>query len=217
MTYFLVHCLMFLKGALTGFSYNIIGLAAALFITNFALNCGKKQAFIAAIGLSLTNLLWASLSAFAVALVTKHFSTHLHFYTFFGSLILLYFAYNIYFKKEKTRMRYLGSRKDSETAFLEACLFGLASPEKILGYAALFALLNVSQKAGLFYEKIPLVLGVGVGSLIFWSVYIFTLHTPSFSLWQKHQHHFQKGSALFFGGLGSFGLVASLIKWYATM
>ena len=217
MTYFFIHILMFFKGAITGFSYNIIGLAAALFITNFAIHEGKKKAMVAAIGLSLTNLLWGALSAFAVTFVFTHFSKNLHFYVFFGSLILLYFAYKIYFKKDKARMRYLEGNHGFETIFLESCLFGLASAEKILGYSALFALMNITKESAVPFEKVPLVLGVGIGSLLFWALYIFTLHRPSFTLWQKYQTHLQKGSAYFFGGLGSFGLVSSLVKWYSTM
>lgn len=210
---FAEHLVMLLKGTFCGFIYNFIGLASALFMSNFVMQDGKSKAIVASIGLSLTNILWAIISAFLFTFALTHLNHNIHIYTFIGSIILLYFAYQIWFRNKKERIRYIKNPQRSERIFLEAVLFGLASPEKILGYGALFALVNAQTTAPLSLSKIPLVLGVGAGSFIWWISYIYLIHGRSQSLPLNYTRIFQKGCACFLGGLSLIGFVSSFVQW----
>lgn len=213
MTLLMTHLLMLLKGFFAGFVYNFIGLAAAVFISNFVFNEGKKKAFIASIAISITNVLWAAISAFLFTFALAHLGKNIHFYTFVGSCILLYFAYQIYFKKSKKRVKFFKNYQSSERVFLEGIVFGVSSPEKILGYGALFALVSTKASSVFALEKIPLVLGVGIGSLGWWALYIYILHGASSTLSSERTHLFQKGSAYFLAGLALIGFGSSFVQW----
>ena len=213
MTVFIEHLLMLLKGVFCGFIYNFIGLASALFMSNFVLQDGKTKAIIASIGLSLTNILWAVISAFLFTFALTHLNKNIHIYTFVGSFILLYFAYQIWFRNKQERIRYIKNPKHPERIFLEAILFGLASPEKILGYGALFALVNTQTVNPLSLTKIPLVLGVGIGSFLWWISYIYLIHGRSQGLPINYTRIFQKGCACFLASLSLLGFITSFIQW----
>lgn len=115
-------------------------------------------------------------AAFSFGYLLLHIQNKMYIYSFFGSVVLLIFAYRLYTKQIKTRIKFLKETNEGASVFLESIIFGLASPEKILGYGALFTLLNTSTKVPLFFEKIPLVIGVGAGSFIWWILYIFLFH-----------------------------------------
>ena len=213
MQLFTEHFVMLLKGTFCGFVYNFIGLASALFMSNFVLQDGKTKAIIASIGLSLTNILWAVISAFLFTFALTHLNKNIHIYTFIGSFILFYFAYQIWFRNKKERIRYIKNPQRSERIFLESILFGLASPEKILGYGALFALVNTQTANPVSLAKIPLVIGVGLGSFIWWVSYIYLIHGRSQSLPINYTRIFQKGCACFLAGLSLIGFISSFVQW----
>ena len=208
------HILILLKGALTGFLYNFIGVSSALFITNFTLEKGKDKALLASLAITLTNLLWAMVAAFSFGYLLLHIQNKMYIYSFFGSVVLLIFAYRLYTKQIKTRIKFLKETNEGASVFLESIIFGLASPEKILGYGALFTLLNTSTKVPFFFEKIPLVIGVGAGSFIWWILYIFLFHKHQEKFFSKNYPIIQKITYLCFGAFGGFGLIYSLVEWH---
>lgn len=214
MSEILTHISILFKGALTGFVYNFIGVSSALFITNFTLQSGKNKALLASVAITLTNLLWAMVAAFSFGYLLHHIEDKMYIYTFFGSVILLIFAYRLYTKQIKTRIRFLKETNESASIFLESILFGLASPEKILGYGALFTLFKASTNLPLFSEKIPLVFGVGVGSFIWWFLYIFLFHKRQEEFFFKNHRIIQKITYLSFGVFGGFGLIYSIVQWH---
>jgi threonine/homoserine/homoserine lactone efflux protein len=214
MSWLIEHLLMFSKGLFTGFIYNFAAVTSALFITDFIIKQGKFSGLIAAIGLTMTHIFWAIVSAYALSFAFLNIDKNIHVYMFIGSLILFYFAFHIYLKKNtRRRIVLLSKRESSEKIYLEATLFGLASPEKVVGYAALFSVVNIPTTNPLIMEKIPLVLGVGLGSFIWWAIYIFCLNKKISSVSPKTASLLQKISAYSMAILGLAGIVNSLVEW----
>jgi len=205
---------MFSKGVFTGFIYNFAAITAALFVTDFIIKQGLFSGIIAAIGLIMTHIFWAIISAYALSFAFLNLDENIHVYTFIGSLILFYFAFHIYLKKNKPkRLAILARKEKSEKIYLEATLFGLASPEKVVGYAALFSVVNIPTASPLVVEKIPLVLGVGIGSFVWWAIYIFCLNKKASAISPKTALVLQKVSAYSMALLGIAGLISSLVEW----
>jgi threonine/homoserine/homoserine lactone efflux protein len=214
MSIVLEHLLMFSKGLIAGFVYNFAAITTSLFVTDVMIRQGRSSGIIAGIGLSMTHIFWAILSAYALSFAYLHIEKNLYIYTFIGSLILLYFAIHIYLKKgKKKRIPFFQPTPRSEKVYLEATIFGLASPEKIIGYAALFAVVNIPEKPTLALEKIPLILGVGIGSLLWWAIYIFCFNKHIKAMSAKTALIIQKVSAYSLAFLGLAGIITSLIQW----
>lgn len=214
MSWIVEHLLMFSKGLFTGFVYNFAAITSALFVTDFIIKQGRWSGLIAAMGLTMTHIFWAIISAYALNFAFFNFDKNIYFYTFVGSLILFYFAFHIYFKKSSgTRGVALKKQDKPEKIYLEATLFGLAAPEKIVGYAALFAVVNIPKSNTLIMEKIPLVLGVGVGSFLWWIIYIFCFNKQVSSISPKTALLLQKISAYSMAILGLAGILNSLVEW----
>lgn len=208
------HLWMFSKGLFTGFVYNFAAITSALFVTDFIIKQGRLSGFIAALGLTMTHIFWAIVSAYALSFAFLNLDKNIHVYTFIGSLILFYFAFHIYLKKNTTRRLPLLQKKDkSEKIYLEATLFGLAAPEKIVGYAALFSVVNIPHSNPLIIEKIPLVLGVGVGSFLWWAIYIFCFNKKIAAVSSNTALLLQKISAYSMAILGIAGVVSALVEW----
>jgi threonine/homoserine/homoserine lactone efflux protein len=210
----LEHLLMFSKGLLAGFVYNFAGITSSLFVTDLVIKQGRSSGIIASIGLSMTHIFWAIVSAYALSFAYLKIDENIHVYTFIGSLILFYFAFHIYFKKGKKKtFPFFNKTTKSEKIYLEATIFGLASPEKIVGYAALFAVLNIPKTKPLIIEKIPLIIGVGIGSVIWWAIYIFCFNKQVQSISPKTALLLQKISAYSLAFLGIAGVLNSLVQW----
>lgn len=208
------HLLMFSKGLLAGFVYNFAGVTCYLFITDIILKQGRSSGIIAAIGLSMTHIFWAIISAYALSFTYLNLDKNIYIYTFIGSLILFYFAFHIYMKKNtKKKIPFFHKPVRSEKIYLESTIFGLASPEKIIGYAALFAVVNIPKTSPLILEKIPLILGVGIGSLLWWAIYIFCFNKQVASISPKKAILLQKISAYSLVFLGIAGVLNSLVQW----
>lgn len=210
----LEHILMFSKGLLAGFIYNFAGVTCSLFVTDIIIKQGRASGVVAAIGLSMTHIFWAIVSAYALSFAYLNLDKNIYIYTFIGSLVLFYFAFHIYMKKNKKKPFFSFYKPvRSEKIYLEATIFGLASPEKIVGYAALFAVVNIPTTHPLIIEKIPLILGVGIGSLLWWAIYIFCFNKQVASISPKKALLLQKISAYSLAFLGIAGILNSLVQW----
>lgn len=213
MSEFLVILLLCVKGMFAGFIYNFVAFTSALFISDFIIKQGRTSGFIVAISITLTHMIWAMITAFALRFTFLNLHENLYIYTFIGSFVLFYFAYRIYTKKKKSKFHIYSKPSKPSKVFFEGFCFGIASPGKIIGYAGLFAAVNIPKTDPEIYHKIPLIFGVGFGSMVWWLIYIYFINKRATKISPKRAELFQKISAftLFFVGLA--GIINSLIGW----
>ncbi|MCH9630315.1 MAG: hypothetical protein S4CHLAM37_03100 [Chlamydiia bacterium] len=205
--------LLFLKGLFSGFIYNFVAFTSALFISDFIIKQGRPSGLIASFGISLTHMFWAAITAFALSFTFLRLHENIYIYTFIGSFILLYFAYRIYTKKKKSRFAIYTKPIKQSKIFLESVLFCLGSPGKVIGYAGLFAAVNVPKTDPAIMHKIPLILGVGIGSFGWWLIYIYLINQKTTRISPKRARLFQKIAAFTLVFVGFAGIINSLIGW----
>ena len=205
--------LLFVKGVFAGFIYNFVAFTSALFISDFIIKQGKKSGLAAAAGISVMHMMWATLTAFALRLSFLKLNENIYIYMFIGSFVLFYFAYKIYTKKKKRKFSFYEKPTKLSKIYLEGTLFCLGSPGKVFGYAGLFAAVNVPKTDPEILHKIPLILGVGSGSIGWWLIYIYLINKKASKISPKRARAFQKIAAYTLVFVGIVGIMNSLISW----
>lgn len=205
--------ILLLKGAATGLIYNFVAFPSALFISDFITGPSKTRGIIVALGISLTHILWAGLTLFALSFTYTHLKENINLYTFIGSIILFYFAFRIYINHNKSSVLLFKKPKRKLKVFFEGFIFGVVSPSKILGYLGLFAAVNIPKTDPSIHHKIPVLLGVGLGSIGWWLIYIYFIHTGMVKIGPKRAKTIRKISAYTLAAFGIVGVMNSLIGW----
>lgn len=213
MTETVIILLLFLKGVFAGFIYNFVAFTSALFISDFIIQQGRSSGLIASVGISVTHMFWAAITAFALSFTFLGLHENIYIYTFVGSFVLFYFAYRIYTKKKKSRFAIYTKHIKLSKIYLEGTFFGLGSPGKIIGYAGLFAAVNIPKTDPAILHKIPLILGVGIGSIGWWLIYIYLINQKNIRISAKRARMFQKIAAFTLVFAGFAGIINSLIGW----
>lgn len=205
--------LLIAKGIFSGFIYNFVAFTSALFITDFIIRQDKTSGLVAALGISVTHMFWAGITAFALRLSFLKLNENLYIYMFVGSFVLLYFAYKIYTKRRKKRFSLYNKPTKLSKIYLEGTLFCLGSPGKIIGYAGLFAAVNIPKTDPEILHKIPIIFGVGCGSIGWWLIYIYLFNQKATKISPKRARVFQKIAAFTLVFVGLIGIINSLISW----
>lgn len=208
-----IDLILLLKGAVAGLIYNFVAFPSALFISDFVVGKSKARGLIVAFAIALTHLIWAALTIFALSFTYLHLKENINLYTFIGSIILLYFAFRIYINHNKSSPLLFKKPKRKLQVFFEGFIFGIVSPSKILGYLGLFAAVNIPKTDPSIHHKIPVLLGVLLGSMGWWLIYIYFINIHMDKLSPKKAKTIRKISAYTLALFGIVGIMNSLIGW----
>lgn len=206
--------LLIFKSLLAGSLYNFVSMTSNLFVANFIFNKGKKSGLICGLGISLAHTLWSTLAIFALSLTFVKLKENQDIYILLGSLVMFYFAYKIYRKERKQKLSFLKkSSPRSLYVFLDGLFLGLSSPSKILGYAIIFSTLGMVKTNPKLLYKTPIILGVFLGSFLWWLFYTFIVSKYIHSFTPKKIRTFQKIAAFALTVVGVLGLIQALKGW----
>lgn len=163
---------IFLKSLLAGFFYTMIKTATIIFICQYTIKEKKLKCLSAILGICFVETIWATLAAVTIYFVYKDLPTQHKTFCLIGSIILFFMI--IHYCRRQEHYHFLET-KDHKffKAFSSFFLFFLAYPIRIIGFIAIFFVLNLHQIASSPW-KIYLPIGaVFIGSLLFWMPFIF--------------------------------------------
>lgn len=161
-----------LKGLCAGFFYAFISVSGMILISHYVVGKGARQGTLAALGIVVVQGLWAALAILVLVGLIRTAGIDHPIFTILGAAILFVMAVKIYRGRENFDQHDTLSSKGIK-AFSEGALMALGLPVRILGYAAIFAALQVgvpSAQVGLLTA-----LGATLGSFLFWMVYTFSI------------------------------------------
>lgn len=167
-------------GLITGMPLGAIG---AICLKN-TLDLGRKHGLISGLGSAIADTIYAAVAAVGFTIIGKFIFSHKLYFHIFGGTILILFGIHMFLsgKSDKNKKEIEGKilkKSDSSKAslfksFISTFFLALANPQTIFGFIAVF---TGMQMAHIRYvgakSKILLIMGVFIGSMIWWFILVF--------------------------------------------
>jgi len=159
----------FLKGVILGFSIAApVGPIGVLCIRK-TLQFGGYSGFISGLGAAFADAIYAVIAAFGLTFISNFLLTGKLWIHLVGGGFLLYLGWSTFIakpapeSKETSHMSFLGD-------FISTFFLTITSPMTILAFLAIFAGLGLSCDPGEYLKAGQLVLGVFIGSALWWLI-----------------------------------------------
>lgn len=159
--------LLFVRGLLIGLSIAApVGPIGVLCIRR-TLTDGRLMGFATGLGAAVADALYGAVAAFGLTAVTGLLVGQQRWLALGGGLFLLYLGLTTFRTRPAERAATAGGT-NLVGAFASTVLLTLTNPTTILSFVAIFAALGLGASAGSLVEAVALVLGVFLGSALWW-------------------------------------------------
>jgi threonine/homoserine/homoserine lactone efflux protein len=164
-----VHLSFFIKGLIIGFSIAAPVGPIGLLCIRRTLVYGRLSGFVSGLGAATADTIYGSIAAFGLTFASNFLTGHHRVLDLAGGLFLLYLGVRTLLKKpsqEKPR----ANAKGLATAYGSTFFLTLTNPLTIVAYVAVFAGLGLAGAAGNHGLAAAVVLGVFLGSTVWWFI-----------------------------------------------
>lgn len=159
----------FLKGLILGFSIAApVGPIGVLCIRK-TLQFGRLSGLFSGLGAAAADAIYAVIAAFGLTFISNFLIAGQFWFRLIGGMFLLYLGWKTFFAQP-----YSQTQKISHTTllndFISTFFLTLTNPMTILSFLAVFAGLGLSNVEGDYLQASLLVLGVFLGSAMWWLI-----------------------------------------------
>jgi len=172
---------MFWKGVLVGFMMAAPLGPMGIICMKRTLSQGKKSGFVTGLGIATIDTLYGSVAALGIAFVAAFILIHKIVIQSIGILILLYLAIEVFREKPKDIVIPKSITKNLVKDYGSAAILTLCNPITILSFIGALAAVDIVNNLG---QDLPLtlVLGIFIGSMLWWSILSVALGSVSHTL-----------------------------------
>lgn len=157
-----------LKGFLVGvFASAPLGPIAMLVIQK-SLSKGHKAGFVAGLGATVVDTLYACIAIFALAFAQSVIDQHKNIILVVGGIVLVALGISMSLSNPFRKLRKDGSSKISSKDFAQSLLMGLSNPMAIFVIFTLFAFFGLANDAPYTWSVAPILLSVSAGTVAYW-------------------------------------------------
>ena len=157
----------FLKGLILGFSIAApVGPIGVLCIRK-TLQFGRFSGFVSGLGAALADAIYAIIAAFGLTFIADFLLAGQFWFRLLGGGFLLYLGWKTFVAKPNAELKNV-SHTTLFNDFASTFFLTLTNPMTILSFLAVFAGLGLSSIKGDYVQASVLVLGVFLGSAIWW-------------------------------------------------
>lgn len=159
--------LFLLKGILLGFSIAApVGPIGVLCIRRTLAN-GIKNGFLSGLGAATADAIYGLLAVLGISVVSIFLLEYQSYLHMIGGIFLLYLGYTT-FKARPAEVSANASEEELLGAYGSTLLLTITNPMTIMSFAAIFAGLGVGAANESYLSSLFLVLGVFIGSMLWW-------------------------------------------------
>jgi len=172
--------LALLVGIISGFAYTFLSISSMVVIMRYTLSKDSATGIMGGLGVVVVQFIWAAIAASILGLAHWHLISGQHIdslkgydsaFVLLGVMIIGFMGYRIL---RNPTLKNMDDKNLKADAFVSTFLLSLSRPIRILGYLALFSLLGGHRISGIS-NGVFIVLGTGIGSFIWWSVFVSVL------------------------------------------
>lgn len=162
--------MFFIKGLLIGLIFGIpIGAVGTLTLQR-TINYNGKIGFITGLGSSIADILYALIGVFGITIISDFLLEYQTIINIVGSIFILILGIGTIRKKVDIRRE--DKKQSISKIFLSSFFIGITNPATILSFIFAFTYFNIIGEVTLL-NGILLVLGVLLGTIIWWSILVF--------------------------------------------
>lgn len=199
--------LFLLKGIILGLSIAApVGPIGVLCIRRTLAN-GMLIGFISGLGAATADAIYGFIAALGISALSGFFLDHQSYLRVIGGVFLLYLGYTT-FKSMPAKMAAKAGRGGLIGAYVSTLFLTITNPLTILSFAAIFAGLGVIATDKSYGSPFFLVIGVFLGSMLWWLLLSGTVNALRRNFDQKHLKLINQLSGLIITGFGIFSILA---------
>jgi threonine/homoserine/homoserine lactone efflux protein len=159
----------FLRGLIIGFSIAApVGPIGVLCIRRTLAN-GRASGLISGLGAATADAIYGSIAGFGLTFISSLLIRQQGWLRLVGGTFLCYLGLKTFFARPAEQPA-LAKGNDLLSAYASTFFLTLTNPMTILSFAAIFAGLGVGSASGNYFSAGILVLGVFIGSAIWWLI-----------------------------------------------
>ena len=158
-----------LKGFIIGLCASIPMGPIAILVIQKTLSKGRHAGFVAGLGASVVDTVYAVISLFALAFAQQIIERHENIILLVGGLILTLIGVSMALSNPfRKRVKKDGKSNFPSKDFLQAIAMGISNPMAIFVIFALFAFFGIAASTPRDWNVAPIILSVSAGSVVYW-------------------------------------------------
>lgn len=158
-----------LKGFIIGLCASIPMGPIAILVIQKTLSKGRHAGFVAGLGASVVDTVYAVISLFALAFAQQIIERHENIILLVGGLILTLIGVSMALSNPfRKRVKKDNKSNFSSKDFLQAIAMGISNPMAIFVIFALFAFFGIATTTPRDWNVAPIILSVSAGSVAYW-------------------------------------------------
>ncbi|AND84962.1 LysE family transporter [Clostridium tyrobutyricum] len=163
------------RGILIGLIVGMpIGPIGAICLKN-TITFGRKYGLICGFGSAFADSIYAFLVSFGLMIITKFIFLYQSYFHIIGGIILICFGIYISLKaNSNVKNESISNSNSLFKGFISTFLLALSNPATIFSFIAIFTALHLVNISADINSKIILIIGVFIGSMLWWFILIFT-------------------------------------------
>ena len=140
----------------------------AIFVVQKSLSQGHKAGFIAGLGASVVDTIFAIIAIFALAFAQEFIDQHRSIILLAGGVVLILLGISMATSDPFKRIKADGSSYVSPKDFGKSLAMGLSNPMAIFVLFTLFAFFGLTDQAPHTWKVAPILLSVSAGTVAWW-------------------------------------------------
>lgn len=157
-----------LKGILIGLIIGVPAGAVGALCVQRSLLYGAKSGLVSGLGSSTADCLYAAVGAFGLTLISDFLTKYQTAIYIIGGLLILFMGISSLLKK-RVKCTEAETRMSYPAMFISSLGVGITNPAAVITFLFAFSYLGIDGKQG-FWNGAALVLGVLLGTLIWWLI-----------------------------------------------
>ena len=158
-----------LKGFIIGLCASIPMGPIAILVIQKTLSKGRHAGFVAGLGASVVDTVYAVISLFALAFAQQIIEKHENVILLVGGLILTLIGVSMALSNPfRRRVKKDDKSNFSSKDFLQAIAMGISNPMAIFVIFALFAFFGIAAATPRDWNVAPIILSVSAGTVVYW-------------------------------------------------
>ena len=158
-----------IKGFIIGICASVPMGPIAILVIQKTLSKGRHSGFVAGLGASVVDTIYAIIALFALAFAQNFIDRHENIILLVGGLILTLIGVSMALSNPlRKKVKGDGKSTFSSKDFLQAVAMGVSNPMAIFVIFALFAFFGIAEETPRDWNVAPIILSVSGGSVVYW-------------------------------------------------
>ena len=156
----------FFIGILIGIVFGVPAGVIGILTIQRTIKGGAKAGLISGLGSSVADIIYASISCMGVSFISSFLIRNEKIINIFGSILIVCIGLSIILKKKKFDDK-VDNASNLISYFISSFLINITNPIVVIGFATIFTSLGIIRTYN-FIENILLILGIFIGSYLWW-------------------------------------------------